>query len=390
MEVAYVEALHGMSGIAAAAFVQCLQPRRCYDSLLSGSAFTQELINGHPVRIKNLLRVTKETFLRMCDTLTVRGLIKPHVQTRVGVHEAVAIFLHTIAHSNRHCSRAERFQHSTHTIWHHVKRVSEVLCLLRFEVVSPGDQSITHPRIANNRHFMPFFKDCVGAFDGTLIHASVPVADAPHFRSRHGHTEQSILAVVDHDIRFVYVYTGFEGSAHDSRVLNHAIAVSQDFPLPPPSKYYLADSAYTNSALTLTPFRSHRYHSQTFRDTPGGPRGPKELFNYRHSQLRNVVEQAFGVRKQRFAILRGPMPIYKFYLQVNLVQACATVHNLMVAAGENVENHDGEGSEPALEETGNSTTGDPLPDEYLELFDNPHRNQFREHLANRMWTSRDW
>ncbi|GMP97486.1 hypothetical protein CsSME_00045720 [Camellia sinensis var. sinensis] len=43
--------------------------------------------------------------------------------------------------------------------------------------------------------------------------------------------------------------------------------------------------------------RQRRYH------------GPKELFNHRHSSLRNVIERTFGVLKQRFPLLRH-MPRY--------------------------------------------------------------------------------
>ncbi|GMP41663.1 hypothetical protein CsSME_00011682 [Camellia sinensis var. sinensis] len=43
--------------------------------------------------------------------------------------------------------------------------------------------------------------------------------------------------------------------------------------------------------------RRRRYH------------GPKELFNHRHSSLRNVIERTFGVLKQRFPLLKH-MPRY--------------------------------------------------------------------------------
>ncbi|XP_051119606.1 uncharacterized protein LOC127243563 [Andrographis paniculata] len=339
-----IDAMEKLSALAINTFTNATARRRCYDSALSGAEFTKELINGHPARIKNLLRVSKSTFLDLCDTLSARALMKTRAQTRVGVHEAVAIFLHTVAHSNRHRSSAEQFQHSTHTIFRHVKRVSESLCLLGAEVVCPKDQHRTHPRIATNRHFMPYFKDCVGALDETLIHAAVPAEDAPCFRSRMGDTEQSVLGVA-----FPPPNTAFISSINGV------------------GKYYLGDSAYTNSALTLTHFRSHRYYSQTFRDTLGGPNGPKELFNYCHSQLRNVVERAFGVLKRRFAILRGLMRPYKFFRQVNLVHACVTVHNFTISNGENIESHDGEGSDPTADQEGSSVNDPDITDTFLAL-----------------------
>jgi len=34
----------------------------------------------------------------------------------------------------------------------------------------------THPKIRNNPKLFPFFKDCIGAVDGTHIRAKVPVS----------------------------------------------------------------------------------------------------------------------------------------------------------------------------------------------------------------------
>ncbi|XP_060967285.1 uncharacterized protein LOC133035443 [Cannabis sativa] len=54
----------------------------------------------------------------------------------------------------------------------------------------------------------------------------------------------------------------------------------------------------------------------------------KELFNYRHSSLRNVIEQCFGVLKARFPILKM-MPPYKLSRQTLIVIACCTLHNFI-------------------------------------------------------------
>ncbi|XP_028101114.1 uncharacterized protein LOC114300441 [Camellia sinensis] len=74
----------------------------------------------------------------------------------------------------------------------------------------------------------------------------------------------------------------------------------------------------------LAPFRSQCYHLQEFHDRHYS--GPKELFNHRHSSLRNVIEKTFGVLKKRFPILRS-MPNYKSTRQGPLVIACCVLHN---------------------------------------------------------------
>ena len=79
----------------------------------------------------------------------------------------------------------------------------------------------------------------------------------------------------------------------------------------------------------LAPYRGSRYHFQDFRASRSGPRTRVELFNYRHSSLRNVIERTFGVLKSRFAILTGKMPNYMFTRQCQIVIACCCLHNFI-------------------------------------------------------------
>ena len=53
---------------------------------------------------------------------------------------------------------------------------------------------------------------------------------------RHGYTSQNILAICDFDMRFIFVVAGWPGSAHDSRILSHALANFPSFPVPPKGK----------------------------------------------------------------------------------------------------------------------------------------------------------
>jgi hypothetical protein len=53
-----------------------------------------------------------------------------------------------------------------------------------------------------------------------------------------------------------------------------------------------------------------------------------ELFNYRHSSLRSVVERTFGILKKRFKILKCMGPFSMRY-QRYFVIACCTIHNFI-------------------------------------------------------------
>jgi hypothetical protein len=63
----------------------------------------------------------------------------------------------------------------------------------------------------------------VEAIDGTLIRASIPTEMQGGFRGRKDGTVQNVLAAITFDVKFSYVLAGWEGSAHDSRVLNDVL-----------------------------------------------------------------------------------------------------------------------------------------------------------------------
>ena len=58
------------------------------------------------------------------------------------------------------------------------------------------------------------------------------------------------------------------------------------------------------------------------------PRGKKELFNYSHSSLRNVIERSFGVLKMKWRILLDLLS-YPMAKQSQIIMACMAVHNFI-------------------------------------------------------------
>ncbi|XP_074373632.1 uncharacterized protein LOC141713981 [Apium graveolens] len=168
----------------------------------------------------------------------------------------------------------------------------------------------------------------IGALDGTLIHAIVPASQQARYRGRgRGECYQNILGICDFNMIFTFVWAGWEGVAHDSRILTEVVAdIDSGFPLPPPNKYYLCDAAYANTRGFLTPYKNTRYWQSDFRGRRALTR--EEKFNHAHAQLRNVIERAYGVLKARFPILKQ-MPPYTFSTQRDIVIACFAVHNFI-------------------------------------------------------------
>ncbi|KAH7845584.1 hypothetical protein Vadar_003740 [Vaccinium darrowii] len=192
---------------------------------------------------------------------------------------------------------ANRFQRSTSTISMPFKLMCRAICNLAPHIIRPPD-----------------FHDCVGAIDGTQIEAWVLRNRQAASRWRKSTITQHVMAVCSFDMKFTYVYPGWEGSAHDGCVFN---------------KYYVVDAGYTNMPGYLAPYLGRRYRRDKFNGANTVFRTPMELFNHEHSSLRNAIEQCFGVLKGRFPILKH-MPNYPEARQPGIVRACCVIHNFIL------------------------------------------------------------
>ena len=92
----------------------------------------------------------------------------------------------------------------------------------------------------------------------------------------------------------------------------------------------MVNVGYPNRPEFICQFHSVRYHLSEY-DTDRLLANATKNFNYRHSQLRSVIEYTFGVVKHRFAILRGYMP-FPFETQAKIVLACFLLHNFICKA----------------------------------------------------------
>ncbi|KAL8526647.1 hypothetical protein ACS0TY_015742 [Phlomoides rotata] len=87
------------------------------------------------------------------------------------------------------------------------------------------DEDCTHPR-------WKYFMGCLGALDGTLIDVTIPEADKARYRTRKGTVSVNVLAACDRSMRYIYMLTGWEGSAADARVLRDALTPEKGFKVP--------------------------------------------------------------------------------------------------------------------------------------------------------------
>ncbi|XP_060960906.1 protein ANTAGONIST OF LIKE HETEROCHROMATIN PROTEIN 1-like [Cannabis sativa] len=277
-------------------------------------------IRNGDIECVNELRMDRRTFGVLCELLRHNGRLK--VDGLVTIEEKVCIFLNRLAHHVKNRTIHHNFKQSGETVSRYFNAVlSGVLRLQASLLVVPERVSESC-----NDDRWKWFKNCLRALDGTHIEVHISETDKPTYRNRKGKVTTNMLGVCDRDMNFIFVLSGWEGLASDSRVLRDAITRAHGLRVPE-GYYYLVDASYTNCEGFLAPYRGTRYHLSEWQHGCA-PTNEKEFFNMKHSSARNIIERCFGLLKIRWAILRSPS-FYPIKTQCRIMTACCLLHNFI-------------------------------------------------------------
>ncbi|KAB2631374.1 hypothetical protein D8674_008893 [Pyrus ussuriensis x Pyrus communis] len=264
----------------------CLNKEPCMTSHFSSRQYVIELLNGHPQRLFDIVRMDKNTFRNLYSTLRELNFLQD--DRSICVEEAVCMVI------------AETFQHSKETVSRQFNRVLKAICRLGTRIIQPPNMDATPSEILGNPNEILI---CI------------------------------VLGI---------------------------------------GKYYVVDSGYANMSGFLAPYRKVRYHLRDFRGRGKRPRGAMELFNFRHSSLRNVVERCIGVLKNHFPILKR-IPI-----------ACCAMHNFirMQSRNDTLFQQFEDNDVDVVDEESSRTNQE---GENMHLNDDNVMNDVRDHIAGSMW-----
>ncbi|CAN1148892.1 Putative nuclease HARBI1 [Linum perenne] len=202
----------------------------------------------------------------------------------------VVMFLYTLRHNVKNRIVQKKFGRSGKTVCAALHAVLTSILRLHqtlYQKAFPVPEHSQHPHWKH-------FKNYLGALDGTHVKVRVNIEDQPRYRNRKGEVSINVLGVCNPDSQFMYCLAGWEGSAHDARVLRDALAKPNGLKVPK-GQYYLCDAGYANCEGFLTPFRGQCYHLKEWGQNR--PRTPEEYYNMKHACARNVIERAFGLLK---------------------------------------------------------------------------------------------
>ena len=156
------------------------------------------------------------------------------------IDEQVAMFLHVLAHNVKNRVIISRFRRSGETISRHFSRVCNATIRLHTRLLKKPE-----PVPANSiDQRWKWFKNCLGALDGTYIKCLVPLDERPRYRTRKNDIATNVLGVCSQDMQFIYVLPGWEGSAADGRVLRDALLRPHGLKVPRPGMLILYINCY--------------------------------------------------------------------------------------------------------------------------------------------------
>ncbi|PPD96280.1 hypothetical protein GOBAR_DD06684 [Gossypium barbadense] len=172
--------------------------------------YVKRLINASDETCIEQVRMNRISFFKLCEMLQTLGGLKS--SRNMLVDEQVEMFLHIISHHLKNRIIKHHFNRSGDTVsrsFHHVLNVAIRLQDVLFKKVESITVNSTDPR-------WKWFKNCLGALDGTHIKIKVPTVDKPRYQTRK-------------------------------------------------DCYYLVDVGYTNCEGFLAPFRGQRFHLNEWR-----------------------------------------------------------------------------------------------------------------------------
>lgn len=132
-------------------------------------------------------------------------------------------------------------------------------------------------------------RNTVGCIDGCHVEILRPSESAHSYYNRKKFPSIVLQGVCNHENKFLDVFIGFPGSAHDARVMRESPFFTSA-PTAVDGGYILGDSAYPLLPWLMTPYKDNSSNFPSW----------KKEFNRRHSQQRVAIENAFGLLKQRF------------------------------------------------------------------------------------------
>ena len=168
-----------------------------HDSILQGAAYYDEIMRtSNPRRFFEVARMPYETFVALLSLLETEGGLKG--SRHIGAGHRLMMFMHSLM-GTTFASQAERWQHSKSTCCESNRQVRKAILKCRKHLyVVPKATDPIHSKLEDDK--FKWFKDAIGAVDGSHVPAFVSPEDHQTFRNRKGWLSQNVMGVCNFDM----------------------------------------------------------------------------------------------------------------------------------------------------------------------------------------------
>eukprot|EP01018_Ginkgo_biloba_P031772 Gb_40842 [translate_table: standard] len=194
------------------------------------------------------------------------------------------------------------------------------------------------------------FPNCCGAIDATHVKLELPYNESSiDWYNREHNYSMLVQAVVDSNMRFLDICTGWPGSLNDAGLLrnssfyrlceegerlNGAPISIGGFDM---REYIIGDSGYPLLPWLIVPFSGELTDEQ-------------RLFNYKLSYTRSIVDRAFGKLRNTWRLLQTKIKKPNMEMLPRTILACCILHNMLLS----FETYEYENVDEIIDESGTS------------------------------------
>ncbi|XP_055307884.1 putative nuclease HARBI1 [Sitodiplosis mosellana] len=183
-------------------------------------------------------------------------------------------------------------------------------------------------KIAEDYYVQWQFPNCLGALDGKHITIRCP-SNSGSLNFNYKHTFSVVLmALTDANYKLIYIDVGCKGRISDGGVFNrcslYQAIENNSLNIPPPRSLpgsnvvapfvIVADDAFALRPYLMKPFN--------FR----GQDQSEQIYNYRLSRARRMVESTFGMLASKFRLLRTTIELSEQNVKLCVLAICS-IHN---------------------------------------------------------------
>ncbi|KAH1187045.1 hypothetical protein KIL84_019794 [Mauremys mutica] len=267
--------------------------------------------------------------MELCDLLSPALKHKnTKMRAALTVHKQVAIALWKLATPDSYRSVGNQFRMGKSTVGAAVIQVanaikelllSRVVTLRNVQVIVDGFAAMGFP-------------NCGGVIDGPHIPILAPEHQASEYIKRKGYFLMVLQALVDHKGHFTNINVGWLGKANDACIFRNSRLFQklQQGTFFPDQKITVGDVEMPIVILGDPAFLLMLWLMKPYT---GSLDSSQELFNYRLSKCRIVVECAFGCLKARWCSLLTCSDLSKTNIPI-VITVCCALHNICESKGE--------------------------------------------------------